>query len=116
MDPFIHQVAAEAHAAGYCHDCAICGKPFTAARQPKACGAYGEENQYPGQAVIYLLCRRCARLSRKEKIERLFCVLTGSGKRFDTWKRELSVRLVSRGFEISRACEKILSGMNPASR
>lgn len=71
MDPFVHQVAAEAHAAGHCHDCAICGKPFTAARQPKACGAYGEETRYPGQAVIYLLCRRCARLSRKEKIERL---------------------------------------------
>ncbi len=71
MTSFVRQVAAEAHAAGYCLDCAICGKPFTAARRPKACGAYGEQLRYPDQAVIYLLCRRCARLPRKEKVSAL---------------------------------------------
>lgn len=71
MSSFVRQVAAEAHAAGFCLDCAICGRPFTAARRPKACGAYGEQLRYPDQAVIYLLCRRCARLPRKEKISRL---------------------------------------------
>lgn len=81
MDPFVLQVAAEAHAAGYCHDCAICGKPFTAARQPKACGAYSEEYRYPGQGVIYILCRRCTRLPRNEKIERLSALGEGALQR-----------------------------------
>lgn len=66
----VQDLAAAAHAADRCHDCAICGKPFTAARVPKAAGIFGDDH-FPGQAALYLLCRECARLSRREKIERL---------------------------------------------
>lgn len=67
----VQQLAAMAHAAGHCYDCAICGKPFTAARVPKSGGLFGNERHYPGQAVIFLLCRKCARLSRREKLHHL---------------------------------------------
>lgn len=68
----VSYLAAMAHAAGCCRVCAICGKPFTAARAPKAGGIYGDA-KYPGQGVVYLLCRRCGRLPSAEKLERLAC-------------------------------------------
>jgi len=67
----VRQLAAMAHAAGYCFDCAICGRPFTAARVPKSGGILGDDKRCPGQAVIYLLCRKCSRLPAGEKAARL---------------------------------------------
>lgn len=67
----VRQLAAAAHAAGHCHDCAICGKPFTAARVPKSGGILGDDMRCPGQAAIYLLCRKCSRLPSGEKAARL---------------------------------------------
>ncbi len=68
----VEAIAHAAHGYGHCLDCAICGRPFTSARRPKAAGILGDRDRYPGAAARYLLCRQCARLPREEKRRRLF--------------------------------------------